>query len=178
LANDVNENAEILKNIHEQRMHLLLYSGILYLIGIGIILALRPDVMFMPNGNWKEFGIGRNSKKYTWLPFWLFAIIWAIASYIMVMSFNNIFTLPGEHKNSTNKEVLDTESLQVSSVPNLQESNQKISVVKPKKKIMSTVSEMKPGYYVLDINETTRTGIPRYIFLGDEPPNMIYNEGE
>ena len=66
-------------------MYLLISSGILYLIGISIVLMLKPELLFSADGKWKEFGIGRSKDKYTWLPFWLFAIMWAIMSYIIVL---------------------------------------------------------------------------------------------
>ena len=66
-------------------MTLLIYSGLLYLLGISIALYFKPEVMFSKDGNWKEFGLGRNNERYTWLPFWLFAIIWAMMSYIIIL---------------------------------------------------------------------------------------------
>ena len=42
--------------------------------------------MFNEDGEWKEFGLGRHPDRYTWLPFWLFAILWAILSYLMVLT--------------------------------------------------------------------------------------------
>lgn len=66
-------------------MKVLLFAGILYLFVIGSILVLRPQLMFTANGAWKEFGIGRNPELYTWMPFWLFAILSAIISYMFVL---------------------------------------------------------------------------------------------
>ena len=34
---------------------------------------------------------------------------------------------------------------------------------------------MKPGYYILDTNETVKRGVPKYIFLGPEAPNLVYH---
>ena len=48
-------------------MSLLIYSGLLYLAGISIILILKPELMFAKDGTWKEFGLGRNKQKYTWM---------------------------------------------------------------------------------------------------------------
>lgn len=76
-------------------MRLLLYSGILYLTGVAIILALKPTLMFREDNAWKEFGIGRNPDKYTWFPFWLFAIVWAIVSYGIILILASIGLLPG-----------------------------------------------------------------------------------
>ena len=66
-------------------MSLLIYAGLLYLMGISAILILKPELMFAKDGSWKEFGLGRNKQKYTWMPFWLFAILWSIISYVFVL---------------------------------------------------------------------------------------------
>lgn len=76
-------------------MRLLLYSGILYLAGVAVILALKPSLMFREDGIWKEFGIGRNSDKYTWFPFWFFVIVWAIVSYCLILILASLGLLPG-----------------------------------------------------------------------------------
>jgi hypothetical protein len=76
-------------------MRLLLYSGILYLAGVAIILALKPALMFRDDGGWKEFGIGRNPDKYTWFPFWFFVIVWAIVSYCIILILATAGFLPG-----------------------------------------------------------------------------------
>ena len=75
-------------------MSLLVYSGLLYLLGISIILFYRPELMFNEDGKWKEFGLGRNQKQYTWMPFWMFAIMWAILSYIIVLVIVSHITEP------------------------------------------------------------------------------------
>ena len=88
-------------------MSLLIYSGLLYLIGISVILAFKPLLMFSKDGKWKEFGIGRSRERYTWMPFWLFAIIWAIISYTIVL----IIADRGLNAtNATNESMIDTEN--------------------------------------------------------------------
>jgi hypothetical protein len=64
-------------------MKVLLYSALLYLVGVVIILFLKPSFMFQEDGAWKEFGI-TNNKKYTWFPVWLFCIVWALISFAIV----------------------------------------------------------------------------------------------
>jgi hypothetical protein len=46
------------------------------------------------------------------------------------------------------------------------------------KKSSLTSNDMKPGYYILDVNETVKKGVPKYIYLGPEAPNLVYNNGE
>ena len=66
-------------------MWIFIVAGALYLIGVGVVLVLRPSFMFTPDGAWKEFGIGKNDERYTPCPFWLFCLSWAAISYILVI---------------------------------------------------------------------------------------------
>jgi len=148
-------------------MSLLIYSGLLYLLGISIILTFKPDVMFTKEGNWKEFGLGRSKSRYTWMPFWLFAIVWAILSYLLVLVVASHTGLAGVTSNtdiSVSKETIEPENV----------STKSMSPVLPKKK-STTMGDMKKGYYILDTTETIKKGIPKYIYLGPEAPNLVYN---
>jgi hypothetical protein len=149
-------------------MTLLIYSGLLYLIGISIILILKPEVMFSNDGSWKEFGLGRNKQKYTWMPFWLFAISWAIVSYLIVLVIASNTGIGGV----TNKTELpiQNDSLEPENI-----STKPMSIVSNLTKKRPQVDDMKSGYYILDMNETIKQGIPKYIFLGPEAPNLVYH---
>lgn len=116
--------------------------------------------MFTEEGHWKEFGIGRDERYYTWMPFWLFAIMWAIISYLIVS------TVFGSAESVS---INVSESVPVTSVESMTE-----VVSQPKVK---KANEMKPGYYVLDTEATAKKGIPKYIYLGPEAPELVYNEG-
>lgn len=132
-------------------MTLLIYSGLLYLFGISLMLVFKPEIMFTHDGAWKEFGLGRNKRKYTWMPFWLFSIIWAIISYviIIVIASNTGLGLSNiTHENN---------------IENISKKSHKSN-------------NMKEGYYILDANETAKRGVPKYIFLGEEAPDVIYNK--
>jgi hypothetical protein len=149
-------------------MTLLIYSGLLYLLGISIVLYFKPEVMFSKEGNWKEFGLGRHPEKYTWLPFWLFAIMWAILSYIIVLVIASHTGLGGvNYENEINviNEEIDMENISQKSLSN------KLSI---KKKIKGP-DDLKVGYYILDTNETMKQGVPKYIYLGPQSPNLIYH---
>ena len=146
-------------------MSLLLFSGLLYLLGISVILVSKPELMFSKEGNWKEFGIGRNKHKYTWMPFWLFSIIWAIVSYMVVLVISSMFGFVDKKTDVS----VSIESIE----PNNISSKSVISVGKSKLNMNS--NEMKQGYYILDTNETVKKGIPKYIYLGPQAPNLIYN---
>ena len=125
-------------------MTLLIFAGLLYLLGISIVLILKPSIMFSKDGNWKEFGLGRNKDKYTWMPFWLFSIIWAIVSYTIILVGASSFGF----------------------IKNTNETNETNETNKPKK-------SKKPGYYMLDTNETMKAGVPKFIYLGQESPSVL-----
>jgi len=147
-------------------MSLLIYAGIVYLIGISAILVLKPELMFTKDGAWKEFGLGRNKDKYTWLPFWLFAVMWAIISYLLILVIASNTGLAGVSSNAdipVPVKSIEPENVSMKSLPTI-----------PKKK-PTTMGDMKPGYYILDTNETMKKGIPKYIFLGPEAPNVVYH---
>jgi len=143
----------------EEPMTLLIYSGLLYLAGVAIILYVRPELMFNQEGEWKEFGLGRHRDRYTWLPFWLFAILWAILSYLIVLTICAPAPAIPTPTSSLAPENVSLKSL-ASSV----------------KKKPTNAEEMKKGYYILDVQETTKKGIPKYIYLGPEAPNLMFHD--
>jgi hypothetical protein len=132
------------------------------------VLMIKPELMFSEKGIWKEFGIGRPSATYTWLPFWLFSMIWAILSYLIVLLIASHTGLAGVH---TSTDVsITTETLDPEYVSRKSSSSHSVS----KKKIAP--SDMKDGYYMLDMNETSKRGVPKYIYVGPEAPHMIYHQ--
>ena len=155
-------------------MRVFLIAGCIYLVGTAILLALKPELMFTREGVWKEFGIGRNPATHTWMPFWLFAILWAILSYVIVLVIAGNTGLAGV---SVNKEVsvatniIEPENVSMKAMTPPRPNG---SVKSIQKKPTST-SEMKKGYYILDTNETMKRGIPKYIYLGPEAPNLVYH---
>jgi len=142
-------------------MKLLLYAGCLYLIGVTIVLLLQPSLMFREDGTWKEFGIGR--RHHTWMPFWLFAIVWAILSYMIILLIASTNTLPGIQTIDTpvggSEEVLNSMNL------------------RQRRKVFDE-GDSKPGYYILNTVENNgKKGVSKYVYLGPETPNLIYNRG-
>jgi hypothetical protein len=156
-------------------MKVLLFAGILYLFVIGSVLVLRPQLMFTAKGAWKEFGIGRNPELYTWMPFWLFAILSAILSYMFVLLIAGVGSLPGV---DVVNEVVISESAE--NIP-LSRRGRATALVSANASASAPpadgAGEMKSGYYVLDAIETAKKGVPKYIYLGPEPPNLVYNAG-
>ena len=128
-------------------MRLLIFSGILYLIGVAAILSLRPSLMFTPDGIWKEFGLGRNPDTHTWMPFWLFCIVWAVSSYLLMVILAEAGILPG----------LWVSHIEATSPPAPRNSGNRSA---------------KPGYYMLNTEGSGIEGIPKYIYLGPSAPGM------
>ena len=141
-------------------MRTLLLSGILYLIGIIIVLLVRPAFMFDAKGEWKEFGL--ISSEHTVFTFWMFCIVWAIFSYMVSL------LIVGEFSGKAVAVVAGVGS----SVSSLYESETPEDLVpvlpsKTKSKKKAT-GDMKPGYYKLDTKELDRTGVPKYLYVGEE----------
>jgi hypothetical protein len=155
-------------------MTLLIYAGLLYLIGISAVLILKPELMFAKDGSWKEFGLGRSKHKYTWMPFWLFAISWAIVSYVIVLVIASATGLGGVSNNidvPVKNNAIEPENVSMKAMSPVFNDNML-------KKRPTSSNDMKPGYYILDVNETVKRGVPKYIYLGPEAPNLVYNTGE
>ena len=131
-------------------MRRLVVGGLLYLTGVAVVLVLKPQYIFREDGRWKEFGIGRDPKNFTYIPFWLFAIIWAILSYVLIALLEE--TLLGEP--SYQEEV-----------PVSRNRNRSLN-----KRNNSPNVELTPGYYMLNETSTGRNGVPRYVYLGPEEP--------
>jgi hypothetical protein len=138
-------------------------------MGISAILILKPELMFAKDGSWKEFGLGRNKQKHTWMPFWLFAILWSIISYIIILVIASNTGLGGVSNN------IDIPVLNNSIEPENISMKAMSPINNMTKNKPKSSNEMKPGYYILDTNETVKRGVPKYIFLGPEAPNLVYH---
>jgi hypothetical protein len=125
--------------------------------------------MFSADGKWKEFGIGRSKDKYTWLPFWLFAVMWAIISYMIVLVIASHTQLGSEvvveNQVSVNA-VITPENITTKSLTPM-------PITTSNKRITS--QNMKNGYYILNEAETMKKGVPKYIYLGPESPNLVFH---
>lgn len=150
-------------------MRRLLAAGILYLIVIAIILTIKPNFMFTDDGTWKEFGIGRNPNTHTWMPFWLFAILSALISYILIILLFYMFnlnaeeTLPVASGKGKRVGILDE-------VIDVEPEDIEIEVVKPKRRTKAP-KEIEEGYYILNRAATEAAGgVPKYIYIGKGLP--------
>ena len=156
-------------------METLLVAGSFYLIVIAIILTIKPSFMFTEDGYWKEFGIGRNPKTHTWMPFWFFAILTALVSYILAIlllrfrtdtSNTSIVSSTIEVKkqsvlsNNKKPEILDE-------VVEVNAEDFEPPIIKPRRRTPRV--DLPDGYYMLNQQATDAAGgIPKYIYLGKE----------
>jgi hypothetical protein len=145
-------------------MRRLIVAGLLYLTGIAVILVIKPQYMFRKDGRWKEFGIGRDPESFTNVPFWLFAIIWAILSYVLVSILED--TLYGHLQPLAPA----CEPCQVPTHSPMQVSNRNNRNIKNAR--VNGQQELVPGYYMLNEGATGRNGVPRYVYLGPEEPEL------
>jgi len=129
-------------------MWTFVFAGALYLVGVAVVLVIRPAFMFDASGNWLEFGIGKGDR-YTPFPFWLFCLVWAIVSYVIVL-ITCRFTYPA----------LTQIQIQPQVQPQVQVPEDDGAVELPK------------GYYMLNKKATKLAGVPKYVYLGTEPPEV------
>lgn len=155
-------------------MERLVSAGIVYLILIATALVIKPSFMFAEDGTWKEFGIGRNPKTHTWMPFWLFAILSALISYILmtlilafrdgrsgVTATSTPTPLPTSKRRNNVVEVIDE-------VMDVDMDDFEAPVVKPRgRRGRGVPMDLPDGYYILNSKATEAAGgIPKYVYLG------------
>lgn len=142
-------------------MSVLWLSFGIYIVGIALVLYIRPAMMFQPGGGtWKEFGLA-NTGNYTVFPFWMFTIVWAIVSYALA-TLGSMFFASVALKSSTNTASNLDLFTPVSELP-------EPPVKVPKVKVPKPAVERLPGYYVL---ESPAIGQPKYVYYGTEPPTI------
>ena len=177
-------------------MSVLYLALAIYIVGVAIVLYLRPSVMFHPdNGTWKEFGLdsGRNS---TVFPFWMFTIVWAFLSYA-IAGLGNVFvanvvlqsTSPEEHIATPISEIRYTEAMPGTQVVHTENAMvpvsrprmprvPKIAPPPPMPAAVAAVAAVAaaapaptqlPGYYIV---EPQASGVPKFIYFGHEPPSF------
>ena len=144
-------------------MWTFIFAGLLYLTGVAVVLVLKPSFMFTPDGVWKEFGIGKNESRYTPFTFWLFCLVWALVSYIIVILIEPLFKREepefqtiNSRRNKRNVRFENDSDLVFED--ELAEQGQPEAQTLPK------------GYYVLNRKASKLAGVPKYVYLGQEEP--------
>jgi hypothetical protein len=148
-------------------MHVLFLALTIYLIGTTIILYLRPSVMFHPGGTWKEFSLNPDPN-HTYMPFWLFSILWALLSYLIATFL--------QRRGVGSEEVTDFEAIEVDETPapvpvssEPEFADQDFAEAEPISKNMG-LNKTRNGYYVLNTQKYSRNQVPMYVYYGDSPP--------
>jgi hypothetical protein len=154
-------------------MQVLWLAIFLYSIGLAMVLHFRPALMFNENGSWKEFGYHRDSR-HTIFPFWLFTVAWAFLSYVLAAAAMSLMETRGVATAAiaasaaapvwaSEREEEDEDEEEEEVVPVSRARSQNRSRTAPAK-------QTRPGYYVLDPEQTTGSGLRRYIYYGPERP--------
>jgi len=150
-------------------MWVFVIAGAIYLMGVGVILVIRPSFMFTPDGDWKEFGIGQSEDRYTPFPFWLFCLAWALVCYfIVLLSLNAIgFDKNGSSALSANVNAnVNANATQVRKNGNRKSTP--IMVDEGSIVDLNQTQKLPKGYYVLNKKATRLAGVPKYVYLGEE----------
>ncbi len=152
-------------------MWVFVSAGILYLLGVALVLYVKPAMMFTPDGQWKEFGIGQDEARYSPFPFWLFCLAWGIVSYTLVVILTTIVGESNSLRNSRSvvaeQNLANTFQANVTKMFKKSNAPQEFDTVD-----FSEGTEGLPnGYYVLNKKATRLSGMPKYIFVGNAPPS-------
>jgi hypothetical protein len=149
-----------------------------YSLGLAAVLHLRPALMFNENGTWKEFGYKRDSR-HTMVPFWLFAIVWAILSYAIATAIAWSYNSSTATAAAAGAAYYNSNMGSWSSGPEDYEEEGDMEeeeihpVSQPVKRgrgrpRKTETAQPRTGYYVLE--PQTEGGLRRYVYYGSTPP--------
>jgi hypothetical protein len=177
-------------------MDALWIAIILYSVGLGLVLHFRPALMFNENGTWKEFGYQRSSpdqSRHTLLPFWLFAIAWAFASYVLATAALWVYSggsasaiavgtgVAGassflsrasseEDESSSNEGEGEGETNETNEIEYEAPTEETEGPRRPRGRPRGSGNKKpRPGYYVID-PDSLKSGLHKYVYYGDQPP--------
>jgi hypothetical protein len=149
-------------------MWTFIIAGALYLIGVAVVLVLRPAFMFTPEGNWKEFGIGQRPDRYTPFPFWMFCLVWAVVAYSIVLLVQKLYGPMESANNNFGRRNNRRNNLVTPLPPPVREIIE--TPLEDAQDAIEEAVELPKGYYVLNKKATRITGAPKYVYIGPEEP--------
>ena len=157
-------------------MHVLFLALTIYLLGVTIVLYLRPKLMFHPGGTWKEFSLNPDPN-HTWMPFWLFSVLWAFASYLVATGIQRFLLSAGSNDVDADVEDMDMPEVEVQEpAPVRNRSRKPVNLdsdmdmdAEPVSKNMG-LNTSKNGFYVLNTKKYNSNHVPTYVYYGDQPP--------
>jgi hypothetical protein len=159
-------------------MTVLWYAIGIYMIGVAIVLYIRPRIMFHENGIWKEFGLATEADQ-TIFPFWMFALVWAILSYalatLVLMFFASVTMKSAESHVNASFMMPISSNPNIAPVPTMPTMSTMPTMAPvatmptmPMSVTNTPMNSRVPGYYILD--PYANPAQPRYIYYGTEPP--------
>ena len=159
-------------------MSVLMFALGIYIVGVAIVLYLRPSIMFR-SGGWKEFGLA-NTGNYTVFPFWMFTVMWAFLSYVlatMATVFFSTLALKSSPNMSNNFNIQPISSVAApASTPSAPLAlapavTPTMSAPAPLASAPSASPALvrAPGYYILTPSPTQQ---PQYVYYGTTPPSF------
>lgn len=168
-------------------MRVILFSVVLYLLGVAVALFLRPRLMFQEDGRWKEFGLRDEST--TPFPFWLFCLVWAMVSYFLTSlvitdapvnvtaAATTVATVTSATQAATTR--LPAQISEAVTGKGEEDEMTNAQLLKPlptarNRRRADSVEEAaaappKTGFYKLSGGK--RGGVPKYIYIGAEEPS-------
>lgn len=155
-------------------MQTLWLAIFIYSVGLGIILHTRPKLMFNQNGSWKEFGYNRDSR-YTLFPVWLFAIVWAVVSYVIAIavcssmqSDDSTTAMAGTAIAATY--LSEQDWIEPPPDPEPEPMHMEPPVLSERRPRGRPRKQPRPGYYLLDPETERVGGLRKYIYYSSAPP--------
>lgn len=136
------------------------------------MLFIKPSLMFTPDGDWKEFGIGQREDRYTPFPFWLFCLSWAIVVYFLVL-LAEPYLFPQSSRNAYRVEPLPVDASLEENIVRKRNNRSRKPVLEEFVEDLEVdeATELPKGYYVLNKKATRLSGVPKYVYLGPEEPS-------
>ena len=128
--------------------------------------------MFHPGGTWKEFSLNPDPN-HTWMPFWLFSVLWAFISYLVATGIQRFLLSAGSNEVDADIEDMDIPEVEVEEpTPVRNRSRKPVNLdvdVEPVSKNMG-LNTSKNGFYVLNTKKYNSNHVPTYVYYGDQPP--------
>jgi hypothetical protein len=148
-------------------MHVLFLALTIYLIGTTVVLYVRPTVMFHPGGAWKEFSLNPDDN-HTYMPFWLFSILWALFSYLVATFIQRMSA--GRPETDDFERIELPMELEPTAESTVEPEMNLDDIAEPVSKNMG-LNKTRNGFYVLNTNKYNKSRVPTYVYYGDKPPN-------
>ena len=168
-------------------MGVIWYAIGIYIVGIAVVLFIRPSSMFRAGGTWKEFGLSTEGT-YTVFPFWMFSLVWAVVSFAIanmfqiffastaiqsLPSFGNESAIAAANANMSNIiqpiSSVAAPAVATPALPQFSQFPQIVSNTSIPTIAAPPITETRlPGYYVLE----SAVNQPRYVYWGPEPPSL------